>query len=323
MNPLFQAYAAALERRWLAPGTIVCNLIALRNLDTWLQEHGIQAAALDPLTCEHYFAEQLDHYRVVTMRHRLSVIRSAYRYAVRHGLAAQDPTADVKLPRLPDEEPRTYTNDELRAILAAVRTHREERIFFLYAYTGIRQGEAAALQWDQIDWKHEQIKLLGKAGKLRLIPLHPILRDVLRRHDHARRGSHINSSQTGEPLSTSSWYQTTRALVDRAGVKARAPSHTFRKTVATVMYEQGVREHVIDQIMGWAPRTVRDRHYIRIAPRTMHDAILTLYQDDPICQPPGAPAGEPAPATTIAEDLQHELKRLIEIERELSSSARS
>jgi integrase len=145
--------------------------------------------------------------------------------------------------------------------------------------------------------------------------LHRILGDVLKRHDHARRGTHINSSQTGGPLSTSSWYQTTRALIDRAGIHARAPSHTFRKTVATVMYEQGVREHVIDQIMGWAPRTVRDRHYIRIAPKTMHDAILTLYQDDPICDPPGTPTEPPSPGATIAEDLHHELKRLIEIER--------
>jgi len=79
----------------------------------------------------------------------------------------------------------------------------------------------------------------------------------------------------------------------------------------------GVREHVIDQIMGWAPRTVRDRHYIRIAPQTMRDAILTLYQDDPICDPPQAPIEPPPPTTTIAEDLQRELRRLLEIERQL------
>jgi hypothetical protein len=44
------------------------------------------------------------------------------------------------------------------------------------------------------------------------------------------------------------------------------------------MHEHGVRTIVIDKIMGWAPRTTRDRHYIRIATRAMRDAILTLYR---------------------------------------------
>lgn len=73
-----------------------------------------------------------------------------------------------------------------------------------------------------------------------------------------------------------------RALVDRANVPVKGASHAFRKTVATNMHEQGIQTGVIDKIMGWAPRTVRDRHYIRIADHTMHQAIQTLYQNDPI-----------------------------------------
>jgi hypothetical protein len=83
------------------------------------------------------------------------------------------------------------------------------------------------------------------------------------------------------------------------------------------MYEQGVRGHVIDEIMGWAPRTVRDRHYVRIAPKMMHQAIRTLYQDDPICP---EPTQQPATATrerSLPDELQQEVRRLVEIEREL------
>jgi integrase len=317
VSPLFEAYAEALRRRWLQPSSIVANLIALRNLDAWLKDNKIKAGELDPLECERYFAEQLDHYQVATMRHRLSVIRAAYQYGVRHGLARCDATADVKLPRLPDTEPRTYSNDELRTIHAAIRTSREERLFYLYAYTGIRQGEAVNLRWDQIDYTHQQIKLTGKGGKFRLIPLHPTLADTLTRHDRPGRGDYINSNDNGTRLSTSSWYMTARALIDRAGIHTRAPAHTFRKTVATVMYEQGVREHVIDEIMGWAPRTVRDRHYLRIAPQTMHDAINTLYQNDPIHPEPASSAQNPRGSLEAPESLQADIARLNQIEQRL------
>jgi hypothetical protein len=52
--------------------------------------------------------------------------------------------------------------------------------------------------------------------------------------------------------------------------------------VATVMYEAGVRTRVIERIMGWAPRQMHARHYLRVASEQMHQAILTLYRDDPI-----------------------------------------
>jgi hypothetical protein len=50
------------------------------------------------------------------------------------------------------------------------------------------------------------------------------------------------------------------------------------------MYENGVRARVIERIMGWAPRQMYERHYLRVADQLMHDAIRGLYGDDPICE---------------------------------------
>jgi hypothetical protein len=82
------------------------------------------------------------------------------------------------------------------------------------------------------------------------------------------------------------------------------------------MYEQGVRTTTIDRITGWAPRTVRERHYIRIAPKTMHDAIQTIYRDDPIC-PEQALSDTPRPthAEPPPERWQRDLVRLVRIEK--------
>ena len=58
------------------------------------------------------------------------------------------------------------------------------------------------------------------------------------------------------------------------------PARRFRKTAATVLAEEGVREDVIDKIMGWSPTTIRQRYYTRVADGSLYEAILKLYQAD-------------------------------------------
>jgi site-specific recombinase XerD len=325
MDEVFEAYVEALRRRRRSPLTVKANVDALRRLDAWFGRQEIAVADLSLLACERYFADMLDDAAASTVRRHLAVVRAAYRYGIRHGLVTHDPTGDVRLPRLPDWEPATYSNDELRAVYAAICSEREEMAFFLLAFAGLRLCEASELSWQEVDFDHGQLKLVGKSGKLRLVPLHPVLVRVLREHKrHARPGwAHVVGTVHDRRLAHRTWVDTVGNLVRRAGVEVDGPSHAFRRTVATVMHEQGVRTAVIDRIMGWAPRTVRERHYVRIAPQVMREAILTLYRDDPICPHQLAPADEPDRRHDRPPDgfLASETSRLERLERELGLEA--
>lgn len=312
MDALFEAYLDALRRRRRTPLTVRNAQRVLAQLDAWLTERGLSVDGLDPLACERFFEAQLDRYAVATVRHQLTTVRAAYRYGIRHDLLGRDPTVDVELPRLPDIEPATYTSGQLRDIHAAIRSRREELLFFLFAFTGMRLSEAGSLLWEQIDYPNEQIKLLGKGGKLRLIPLHPALRRVLVEHEQRRRPSEraVVAGKQGQPLAYNTLCGVVFTLTTRAGITGRATSsHTFRRTVATELHEQGVRKRVIEKILGWAPRTVAERHYVRIADEAMHEAILSLYHDDPIypaqLDPPTPPLRlvEGPPPAPLAADL--------------------
>jgi integrase len=182
VDAIFEAYVAAQRRRRSSPLTIKATAHALGKLQGWLDEHRIVADALTLFECEEYFDELLELGAVSTVRRHLAYVRAAYRYGIRHDLADRDPTADVRLPWLPDIEPVTYSNEQLRAIHAAIRSEREELAFFLFAFAGLRLGETAALRWEQVDLKHWQIRLTGKGGKFRLVPRHPVLNEVLREH---------------------------------------------------------------------------------------------------------------------------------------------
>jgi site-specific recombinase XerD len=287
MEALFVAYLDVLRRRRRTRTTISNAESVLAQLDVWLASRGLTAQTFCLSECERYFDAQLDRYAISTVRHQLSTVRAAYQFGLRRDLVGRDPTGDVLLPALPDTEPVTYNNDELRAILAGVRSDREELLFLLMAFTGMRLSETGALRWDRIDFSNRQIGVIGKGSKFRLIPLHPALHRAL--GFHRRRASpgqqHVLPGRNDRPLSATSLHDTVLNATSRAGMTGRkTTSHTFRRTVASELDEQGVRRHVIDKIMGWAPRTIADRHYIRIADRQLHTAINTLYQDDPISE---------------------------------------
>ena len=286
MDAIFAAYLAAQQRRRSSALTIKATAHALRKLQRWLDERDIAAGELTLLGCEEYFDWLLDQGAVSTARRHLAYVRAAFRYGVRHELAERDPTADVRLPWLPDVEPVTYNNEQLKAIYAAIRCEREELAFFLFAFAGLRLGEVAGLRWDEVDFAHWQIRLIGKGGRFRLVPLHPLLNEVLRDHRTRARPEQepVFTTAAGTQLASRTLGRTMRELVDRAGVGVASPCHAFRRTVATVMHEQGVRTRVIERIMGWSPRQMHERHYLRVADEQMHDAIQTLYREDPICQ---------------------------------------
>ena len=283
MDAIFEAYLAAQRRRRASALTLKAVRHALRQTQRWLDAEGIAAAELSLLQCEEYFDRLLGEQAVSTVRRHLAYVRAAYRYGLRHELVERDPTADVRLPWLPDIEPATYSSDELKAIHAAIRCEREEVCFFLFAFAGLRLGEAAGLRWRQVDFERWQMRLTGKGGKFRLVPLHPAVNEVLREQQRRSRDEYVLSTISGQRLAARTLGRAARELIDRAGVEIEQPSHAFRRTVATVMYEQGVRTRVIERIMGWAPRRMHERHYLRVADEPMHQAILGLYQHDPIC----------------------------------------
>lgn len=322
MDSIFEAYLAAQRRRRPSPLTIKAIRHALAQTQRWLDQQELAAGELSLLRCEEYFDELLERQAVSTVRRHLAYVRAAYRYAVRHELVERDPTADVRLPRLPDHDPVTYSNEQLRQVHAAIRNEREELAFFLFAFAGLRLGEVAALEWRQVEFERWQLRLAGKGSKLRLVPLHPVLTELLREQQARSGRERIVGTINGQALSANTLGRSVRALVDRAGVEVEQPSHAFRRTVATVMYENGVRARVIERIMGWAPRQMYERHYLRVADQQMHDAIRSLYRDDPICdrqqqtlQPRAVEAREPEPAGWLAA----ETARLELLEQQLRS----
>lgn len=268
---MFQQYEERLNRRQAKPST-------LRNFRRTAVLFG--ESGLDPTTAQDWEIEEWLAGLPLSPRTRrlhLENLSAAYNYAVHRRLLPVAPTETVRLPREPDKEPRILETHELRHILGNVMTAEQELLVTTLMYTGMRRSEARFLKWDDVS--PQSIRVIGKGDKLRHIPLHPALGEaILDQGSLPARNTYLFPGRGGGPRTDSSlWY-----VLEKVRGNVLCTFHDFRRTVATSLAENDVPEGIIDRIMGWAPRTVGRRYYIRRADHRMQEAILALYREDPI-----------------------------------------
>jgi Site-specific recombinase XerD len=243
-------------------------------LMAFAEVHGTTPKHLTCIQMEEFFAGLT--LAATTKRMYLAQVRAAFRYALARGVIKMDPTIDVELPKVPDPEIRVLSNNLLRELRDNCHNKRQMLMFHLLAYTGCRKNEVREMNWSNISLEDQTIFVVGKGGKSRLVPIHPALGEILASIPH-KPNQAVIPNPYGCPFNYSYW---DKLREQWAGNKATF--HDFRRTVASSLDANGVEEGVIMKIMGWAPKTVFDRHYRSIAPERLQQAILKLYADDPL-----------------------------------------
>jgi integrase len=292
LHPIFEERVSELRDVKLCdPKTVKRNEQALARLSVWLAEEGIEAtaAAEDRTILNRYFGSLRGYLAESTIETELIIIRAAYRFAFEELQAIPSvPRITFKPERHDDEEPKTYSNHELRVIRSYIMDDLEEIIFYLLAYTGCRREELVRLQWGDVSFENREIRVLGKGKKSRRVPIHPVLFKLLRKR---HQGQPDLARVIGDGGSLRNFNHRLGKLLKRAGVDGgNRPAHSFRKTVASVLTEEGAKTNDIDKIMGWSPPNVRERYYTRTSPN-LYEAICLLYRTDPIEQKPSALVG--------------------------------
>ncbi len=188
---------------------------------------------------------------------RLSAIRCFARWAAASDPSVQVPPARLLPARPTRAAPYIYAEDQIQALLAAtgqlrppIRAATFHTLIALMAATGIRTGEAIGLDTTSLDHAAATLRVSGKYGKTRLLPLHPSVLGGLSDYLDARARllpagacPALLISTTGRRLSPSTVHTTFRAVVKTARLEpvsgaCRPRLHDLRHTFAvTTMLE--------------------------------------------------------------------------------------
>jgi integrase/recombinase XerD len=220
----------------------------------------------------------------------LAAVRGLHRFAARDGLVADDVARDVTPPAQPIRLPRTLSTDEVEQLLAGCVGDgpvalRDRALLELLYSTGARISEAVGLDVDDLDVQQRVVRLHGKGGKDRIVPVgRPALAAidaylVRARPELARRGRGgpaLFVNARGARLSRQSAWHVLRAAADAAGLAAEVSPHTLRHCFATHLLAGGADVRVVQELLGHASVTTT-QIYTHVTVDTLREVYATSH----------------------------------------------
>jgi site-specific recombinase XerD len=209
-----------------------------------------------------------------TAARRASTLRTWFALLARRGLVRRDPAVTLATPKQGRHLPRVLRVDQVEALLAAagqpagVTGQRDQALCELLYASGARIGELCPLPLDALDLDQALVRLAGKGGKQRLVPLgSPACRSVGRYLRLARPellGDRPDPGVVwlgvqGRPLGV----REAREVVRRAGLRAgvgHVTPHTLRHTAATHLLEGGADLRQVQELLGHTSLATTQRY---------------------------------------------------------------
>jgi integrase/recombinase XerC/integrase/recombinase XerD len=200
-----------------------------------------------------------------TVARKLAAIRGLYGFLVRTEKVGANPAELVASPKRSEKLPHVLTTEQMRSLLERIpaRTPLElrDRAMLELAYScGLRCEEIVNLDAESIDFETEQLRVLGKGNKERLLPVGEPAQRALRRYlEKGRRPLATDPrepalflSKSGRRLSNSDVTRRLGLWTREAALAAGVSPHSLRHSFATHLLEGGADLRTIQELLGHA-----------------------------------------------------------------------
>jgi integrase/recombinase XerD len=263
------------DKVWLQDGLAASSLASYRrDLVAWAQ--WLQKSAAKSLLragradIEAWLAGQFRaRARATSIGRRLSSLRRFYRLELERGAIAEDPTLQVRSPRLPRRLPKNLSEAQVEALLAApdVKTPlglRDRAMLETLYACGLRVSELVGLRMAQVSLDMGVVRVLGKGSKERLVPLGEeaiawitrYMREVRPVLAGPSKADALFLSSRRTALSRQAFWQLVKRYGTQAGVARAALSpHVLRHAFATHLLNHGADLRVVQLLLGHADIT--------------------------------------------------------------------
>lgn len=227
------------------------------DVQTHFEAH---AAQVDRQTLKQYLASRVRAGKQKrTLSRRLSALKAFFDFLVREKQMLSNPADGIAFPKLGRPIPRVLTVDDVFRLLDSIKTgtwleKRNHAMFETFYSTGMRISEIHGLNMDHIDFHNQVIRVSGKGGKQRIVP-------VGRRALTAVRTYRDTVSTDLKPvflnkdfgrLSTRSIRRILDHIVNQCGLHVPVSPHVLRHCFATHMLDSGADLRGIQEILGHA-----------------------------------------------------------------------
>jgi integrase/recombinase XerD len=257
----------------LSPNTLAAYRRDLTLLARWLASTarpGLARAGLADVQA--YIAARFAQSKAASSNRRLVALRRFYRWALRERLRRDDPTLQLEPARQPPRRPRTLSEAQVEALLAAPDVDtalglRDRAMLELLYASGLRVSELVALPLVRLSLDQGVVQIAGKGGKERLVPFGEAARQWLQRYLRSARPQLLlgrdspfvfvtarsgQSARESTGMTRQMFWTLIKAYARRAGIDQPLSPHTLRHAFATHLLNHGADLRVVQLLLGHA-----------------------------------------------------------------------
>ena len=247
----------------LSPLTIEAYRSDLREYFTWLASEGIVSPESIDLDSSLRFAAGLEKEKSRSSRSRLlSAVKGFHRYLYREGELRNLDITSISAPKIKRHIPSVLSQEETACLLDQPdesKSGLRDRAMLEIAYsTGMRVSEVCGLRFEALDLESRLVRIRGKGGKERIIPVGSHALRALERYARDSRPEFLADSPTpyiflnyrGGRLSRISFWKILKKYAAMAGLPADVTPHTLRHSFATHLVEGGADLRAVQELLG-------------------------------------------------------------------------
>jgi len=275
----FAQYLA--DERRSSPRTVETYVRDLRSFRDYVREEGLPADArtLDIVALRGFLSGLFRSNQASTMKKKVSAIRSFFRFLRKREMIDRNPAAGLRSPKIGKSLPRFLTVDQAFRVMGSPpkETERAEPLKVrdlalletLYG-TGARVGELASMNLDHCDFTESVVRVLGKGGKERIVPLGKSSAEALLAYLPERgrlltRAKHgdvdaLWLSRTGSRLSVRQVQNIVRRHGTLGAGRGDLHPHAMRHTCATHLLDAGADLRSIQELLGHSSLSTTQRY---------------------------------------------------------------
>ncbi len=259
-----------IDALWLEHGLARNTLAAYRRdlelFARWLAPRGVALAAASEPDLHAYMASRLvDKGKATSANRRLTVFKRYFRWALRERRITADPTLRLLAARQPLRVPKTLSESQVEALLAAPDEEtplglRDRAMLETIYASGLRVSELVSLKVTDVSLNDGVLRVLGKGAKERLVPFGEEARRWIVRYlsdarpaiMRARQSADVFVTARGAGMSRVMFWMLIKKYAGQAGIDAPLSPHTLRHAFATHLLNHGADLRAVQLLLGHA-----------------------------------------------------------------------
>ena len=275
----FAQYLA--DERRSSARTVETYIRDLRSFRDFVREQGLplDARELDIVALRGFLGSLFRTNQASTMKKKVSAIRSFFKFLLKRHLIDQNPASGLRSPKIAKSLPRFLTVDQAFRVMDAPPKEekrakplmvRDQAMLETLYGTGVRVGELAGMNVDHCDFSESSVRVLGKGGKERIVPLGKSSVEALQLYLPARRGLLVKAkegdadalwlSRNGKRLSVRQVQNIVRRHGTLGAGRGDLHPHAMRHTCATHLLDAGADLRSIQELLGHSSLSTTQRY---------------------------------------------------------------